>query len=625
MLNLQQTLRGHTDRVWTLAWNPSGTILASSGGDKVIRLWACENELWQCISILSETHNKSIRRLCWSPCGQYIASASFDATICIWKKDLSGNTWSFAYNLEGHESEVKSVAWSCDGNFIASCGRDRTVWVWARATSQELGDDDQDDGWDCSDIKSDHNKDVKHVVWHPKHNILASCSYDDTIKLYHQDSGDWRCFQTLASHNSTVWSADFSSCGKYLVTCGDDKTVRVWKNHAHTKLPEVEPNSWKCISVLQGYHSRAIYDISWSPLSETIVSGSGDNSLAIYGPVVDENSGEDSFVCLSRFQQAHDCDVNSVAWNPQVPSLLATASDDRTIKLWKYNAEKAGTRAMSIADEILNKLTSNDQTSTNTNEPKSSINLKVDSHSSLLNQIYSLQILQAEYQNPDTELVTLEKLFDLKTVEGENLSPVMIDSVEQTDVGLVETIRLKIVGHNSDVCLTISLDFSESLFKLKLPKRCISIIAIAEELFLCDKTGDLFKILPSGDSLLLLGHLFSFSDVKFIKKPQDKKSIGYIVSADRDEKIRISNYPDTFEIAGYCFGHTHLIRRIVVVDDKRIISVDQEDIAKLWNLDDLSKDKPLKAMRSCNISESTKKRLCLSEATEQRPCVESTG
>ncbi|CAB4417859.1 unnamed protein product, partial [Rhizophagus irregularis] len=34
--NLEQIaeLKGHTDRVWSVAWSPTGDVLASCGGDK---------------------------------------------------------------------------------------------------------------------------------------------------------------------------------------------------------------------------------------------------------------------------------------------------------------------------------------------------------------------------------------------------------------------------------------------------------------------------------------------------------------------------------------------------------------------------------------------------------------
>uniref|UniRef100_A0A6G1SC74 Probable cytosolic iron-sulfur protein assembly protein Ciao1 n=1 Tax=Aceria tosichella TaxID=561515 RepID=A0A6G1SC74_9ACAR len=333
MLEAIQTLEGHTDRVWTLAWNPDGTLLASSGADKTIRLWAKEGDKWNCVSILTGSHNKSIRSLSWSPCGTYLASASFDSTVCVWKRSSFGN-WSAVVNLEGHESEVKCVAWSADGFYLASCGRDRKIWIWERATD-DMDEFEASENWDCSDVKEDHSKDVKHIVWHPQHPILVSCSYDDTVKFFHQKEGDWTCYETLTAHKSTVWSADFSPCGQYLVTCSDDKTVRIWKNHAHDKLPEVEENSWKCISVIQGYHARSIYNVSWSKVDNVIASASGDNSLAIYRMDTKENT----FICSDKSSQSHDCDVNCVSWHPRQSSLLASGSDDFKIKLWKYDNE----------------------------------------------------------------------------------------------------------------------------------------------------------------------------------------------------------------------------------------------------------------------------------------------
>ena len=76
-------------------------------------------------------------------------------------------------------------------------------------------------------VLMEHTQDVKAVAWHPTHDILASASYDDTIKLYLDDpSDDWYAFQTLTAHASTVWDVAFSPCGRYLVSASDDMTVR---------------------------------------------------------------------------------------------------------------------------------------------------------------------------------------------------------------------------------------------------------------------------------------------------------------------------------------------------------------------------------------------------------------
>ena len=42
-------------------------------------------------------------------------------------------------------------------------------------------------------------------------------------------------------------------------------------------------------------------------------------------------------------ENAHGQDVNSVAWNPVEDSLLASASDDGTVKLWRLERDSDDT------------------------------------------------------------------------------------------------------------------------------------------------------------------------------------------------------------------------------------------------------------------------------------------
>lgn len=63
--------------------------------------------------------------------------------------------------------------------------------------------------------------------------LLASASYDDTVKLYREEEDDWVCCATLEGHESTVWSLAFDPSGQRLASCSDDRTVRIW----HQYLP----------------------------------------------------------------------------------------------------------------------------------------------------------------------------------------------------------------------------------------------------------------------------------------------------------------------------------------------------------------------------------------------------
>lgn len=573
VLKAMQDLKGHIDKIWTLSWNPQGNILASSGSDKVIRLWCQQGQTqtWTCKAMLVGSHTKTIRFLSWSPCGTYLASASFDSLVLIWKRDPHLDNYVTVGSLEGHESEVKCVAWSYDGKYLASCGRDKSVWIWERAP----GDDEDQDSWDCSDVKNDHTKDVKHLTFHPNSHILASCGYDDTIRIYLKTPEEWSCIQTIDSHQSTVWSVDFSASGEHLVSCSDDKTVRIWTNTTHKELPNLQPKSWKCSCVLQGYHSRVIYDITWCKLTNVIASVSGDNSIVVYKPEV--NDSADSFVCKHKFYQAHNSDINSVKWNPQIPGLLASAGDDGTVKLWTLSDDDLSEstekckESLKVFDYLLKNLTIDEKTL------DGSYKLTINDYSNLQKSTQILQELKSEATD-NNEILEASKIFglDLQTTNSEWLH--MID-LKFDEHGLIEQFSV-VLRSDLKFVISVSKDFG-----LMLPRRISDLTCVANDMFLTEKTGDLYKINMDGTCTFLMGHLFSFTDVCFMLSRTDdmqKETIKYIISSDRDEKIRVSNYPNVYSIETFCFGHESHVKKLVVMEGQKFVSIDQNNNFMLW-------------------------------------------
>ncbi|KAG7420528.1 Vegetative incompatibility protein HET-E-1 [Fusarium oxysporum f. sp. raphani] len=165
-----------------------------------------------------------------------------------------------------------------------------------------------DDKWDgCRQVLEGHTDHVDSITFSPDSTLLASASWDCTIRLWRVNSGE--CIHNLTGHADNVVSVAFSPDSTLLTSASWDKTVRLW---------EVE--SGKCIRQLKAGH--AIEHIAFSPDAALLASAGDDIQLW------QVDSGER----IKEFK-GHTIGVNSIAFSLN-SKLLASASD-HTIRLWQ--------------------------------------------------------------------------------------------------------------------------------------------------------------------------------------------------------------------------------------------------------------------------------------------------
>lgn len=117
--HLRDTLDAGDGALIEIVWSPDGALLAACSDDKTIHLWnVVEGKLWH----LLKGHKQRVNTVAWSPDAKFLASGSNDNSIHIWDAAL-GETISI---LEGHTDWVDCVAWSPDGASLASGSGDQT-------------------------------------------------------------------------------------------------------------------------------------------------------------------------------------------------------------------------------------------------------------------------------------------------------------------------------------------------------------------------------------------------------------------------------------------------------------------------------------------------------------------
>ena len=156
-----------------------------------------------------------------------------------------------------------------------------------------------------------------------------------------------RQLAALNYHSGTIHAARFSSSNKYLASGADDKIVCIYvldpnpPNHATFGSNEQPPvENWRIFRRLIG-HENDVQDLGWSHDSSILVSVGLDSRIVVWSGYTFEKL---------KTISSHSSHVKGITFDP-ANKYFATASDDRSIKIFRYTAPQPNSTAQ---DQIEN-------------------------------------------------------------------------------------------------------------------------------------------------------------------------------------------------------------------------------------------------------------------------------
>jgi len=329
------------DGILAVAYSPNGTVFATGGKDKTVRLWKLVDGVWQEWRSL-EGHSDSVRTIAFSPDGKILVSAGDDRTIRLW--DVATGTQKDT--LTRHEGSVRAVAFSTDGRLLASGSDDDTVILWDCKT------------WLPIKTFAAFGADVRSVAFSPDAKTLATAVADGSVRLWDVATGEERL--NMRGHTSAVTSVAFSPDGKKLASGSSDMTIRIWDVTTGRVLrtfgldspyngspsvafsPDGKLLAIACGQVVRlwdvnsgglrdeffahwGYHLTAAF----SPDGKYLLTGSGDRTARIW-EVAQEGAKPSRPHPETRFQ---DNMKSTFAFSP-IGNVFAVGAGTRAVRVW---------------------------------------------------------------------------------------------------------------------------------------------------------------------------------------------------------------------------------------------------------------------------------------------------
>eukprot|EP00538_Stauroneis_constricta_P012498 CAMPEP_0119547178 /NCGR_PEP_ID=MMETSP1352-20130426/1369_1 /TAXON_ID=265584 /ORGANISM="Stauroneis constricta, Strain CCMP1120" /LENGTH=1280 /DNA_ID=CAMNT_0007592035 /DNA_START=107 /DNA_END=3949 /DNA_ORIENTATION=- len=246
-----------------------------------------------------ESKSARVKGLAFHPVRPWVCASLHNGVIQLWDYRVG----TVIDRFEEHDGPVRGVDFHLQEPLIVSGGDDYKIKVWDYKLRR------------CLFTLLGHLDYIRTVQFHPNATQfpwILSASDDQTLRLW--DFQRRTCLSVLTGHNHYVMCAAFHPSEDLIVSASLDQTVRVWDTTGLRKKQMGEPAA---VDPMRGH------------------PGASSAAMNVQAELFGTND-----VVVKYVLEGHDRGVNWASFHPTLP-LLASAADDRQVKLWRMSETKA--------------------------------------------------------------------------------------------------------------------------------------------------------------------------------------------------------------------------------------------------------------------------------------------
>ncbi len=282
--------------------SPDDQLLAIDTGDNDIQVWHIESE--ELVAELRE-HDNRIYSLAFSPTGEYLVSGSCVDEVYVWDTV----NWKKKHALNGHKGYVAALAFNLDGKRLVTSSMDGTVLLWNVETGEQISSLPLPETFKDASLYRGEPQEIERVInsgnlQYKKYHHMRSIAFSpcgnwiagglgsgivdaliNEIRFWDTETLETRMIFLQPHGCIRPWALAFSPCGKHLASgawwkWGLDKApIHLW-----------DISTGENIHTFWG-HASDVQDLAYSPDGKYLASGSYDGTVLLWDmkPFIDSN------------------------------------------------------------------------------------------------------------------------------------------------------------------------------------------------------------------------------------------------------------------------------------------------------------------------------------------------